>query len=205
MVYPYAVWQALVMKGDYTVRTENSKDPNTAFLLVPVSAKEKQTRMLRMQKPKESAFFTTGQTLSLFNVRDINNNKLNLKEAKGKILVINFWFINCPPCRREIPELNTLVDSFKTNDKVLFVAIALDGKNDLENFLEKTPFKYTIVDNGRFITDKYGVRAYPTHLIVDQEGRVYFHTSGLALNTLYWMKKSIDELLEKEDPGLAAQ
>ena len=53
---------------------------------------------------------------------------------------MNFWFINCPPCRAEIPELNKLVDSFKTNDKVVFIAVALDDKQSLETFLEQSPF-----------------------------------------------------------------
>jgi hypothetical protein len=73
--------------------------------------------------------------------------------------------------------------------------VALDSKNDLEKFLKQFPFNYTIVDNGRWIADKYGIRFYPTHVIIDTEGKVYFHTSGLAPNTVYWIKKSIEELL----------
>jgi peroxiredoxin len=204
-VYPYAIWQSLMRTGEYTVKAENSKDSSTAFVLIRLSADAKEARFQKMPKPKESNFFTTGDKISLFNVRDIDNNPLDLKDAKGKIIVLNFWFINCGPCRREIPELNALVDSFKTNDKVLFVGIALDNKDDLKNFLEKLPFKYAIVDNGRFIADKYGVRLYPTHVIVDAEGKVYFHTSGLAVNTVYWINKSIKELLAKSGKDVAAQ
>jgi len=198
-VYPYAVWQALLMKGDYSIKAEDPKNGHTAFLLVHLSDAQKQARPERMEKPRESKFFTTGKEISLFNTRDIDNNKLNLKEAKGNIIVLNFWFINCGPCRKEIPDLNALVDSFQTNEKVVFVAVALDKKTDLQNFLEKMHFKYKIVDDGRFIADQYGIHLYPTHVIVDTEGKVYFHTSGLALNTVHWIKKSIQELLMKEE------
>jgi hypothetical protein len=57
------------------------------------------------------------------------------------------------------------------------------------------PFNYTIIHEGRYLSDKYGIKSYPTHVIVDTEGKVYFHTSGLATNTVFWLKKTIDEIL----------
>ena len=203
-IYPAAVWQALYMKGDYDFKAENPKDANTAFILVRLSEKEKEKRFERMPKPKESDFFKTGKKLALFDAKDIEGNSIDLTSARGKIIVLNFWFINCGPCRREIPELNVLVDSFKKNENVLFVAVALDSKAALQNFLEKMPFNYSIVD-GRAIASNYGVRLYPTHVILDTEGKVYFHTSGLAMNTIYWIKKSIKELLVKAEKDVAAQ
>ena len=205
MVYPAAVWQALYMKGGYELKAENPKDKNTAFFLVRLSQKEKEAGLEKLPKPKESDFFKTGKKLNLFDAKDIEGNAVNLKSAKGKIIVLNFWFINCGPCRREIPELNVLVDSFKKNENVLFVAVALDEKVSLQTFLEKMPFNYSIINDGRFIASNYGVRLYPTHVILDTEGKVYFHTSGLAVNTIYWIKKSIEELLAKEEKAVAAQ
>jgi hypothetical protein len=64
-------------------------------------------------------------------------------------------------------------------------------------FLRSQPFNYDIIDGGRFIADKYGVRSYPTHVIIDTEGKVYFHTTGLSTNTVYWLNKTIEELLLK--------
>lgn len=197
-VYPAAVWQALYLKGDCELKAQNPKDPNTAFILVRLTEKEKEARFEGMPKPKESAFFKTGKKPALFEAKDIDGNAIDLTAARGKIIVLNFWFINCGPCRREIPELNVLVDSFKNTGKVLFVAVALDARPAVRNFLEKLPFHYSIIDDGRAIAGRYGIRFYPTHVILDTEGNVYFHTSGLAMNTIYWIRKSIRELLAKE-------
>jgi peroxiredoxin len=195
-VYPISIWQPLLMKG-YTLKPENPGDENTAYWLVKLSPEQQKALMERIPKPRESQAFTTGQKLTLFNARDINGEKLNLRNLKGKIVVLNFWFVDCRPCRLEIPDLNDLVDSFKTNDQVIFAAVALDDRATLEKFLKSMPFNYRIIDNGRFIADSYRVRSYPTHAVIDQEGKVYFHTSGLTTNTVYWVRKSIDELLEK--------
>ncbi|HEY0067200.1 MAG TPA: TlpA disulfide reductase family protein [Flavisolibacter sp.] len=195
-VYPMSIWQPLLMKG-YTLKPENPGDENTSYWLVKMSPEQLKARLEKMPKPRESQAFTTGKKLSLFNAHDINGEKLNLRNLKGKIVVLNFWFVDCRPCRLEIPDLNELVDSFKTNDQVIFAAIALDDRTTLENFLKLTPFHYRIVDNGRFIADGYRVRSYPTHVVIDQEGKVYFHTTGLASNTVYWVRKSINELLDQ--------
>ena len=203
-ICPSAVWSALYMKGDYDIKAENPEDIHTAFVLVRLSEKEKEARFAQMPKPKESDFFKTGQQLDLFNAKDIQGNELKQKEAKGKIIVINFWFINCGPCRREIPDLNELADQYKNNDRVVFVAVGLDPKESVKTFLEKTPFHYTLVDEGRTIAGRYGIRFYPTHVIIDTEGKVYFHTSGLAMNTVYWLKRSVRELLQKAPKEVAA-
>lgn len=202
-VYPPAVWRALYMKGDYDLKAEDPNNTNTAFFLVRLPEQDKQKRFAKMSKPKESDFFKTGKKISLFNATDINGNAVDLKELKDKIVVMNFWFINCGPCRREIPDLNNLVEKFKDNDKVVFVAVGLDPVDAQKMFIEKMPFNYKLVE-GRNLASNYGIRLFPTHVIVDTESKVYFHTSGLAMNTIYWIEKSINELVSKTN-DVAAQ
>ncbi len=199
--YPYAIWRALLSKG-YSIKPIDPKNKNSEFLLVKLTDKQFAERLEKMPKPTESKYFTTGEKIKLFKTRDINNDKINLKEFEGKVIVLNFWFIDCPPCRREIPDLNELVEKYKNNDSVKFVAVALDQRSDLKDFLKKMPFNYAIVDNGKYLADSYGIKSYPTHIIVDAEGKVYFHSSGLGTNTVYWLKKTIDELLK---PSMAVK
>jgi len=195
-VYSTTAWRQLLMYGGYDVRPVNIGQANTEFYLVRLNYEEKQTRFGKMPAPKESPFFKTGNKLKIGVVRDTNGNKIDLKESKGQITIINFWFINCPPCRMEIPELNLLAEKY-ASDSIRFIAIALDQKKELEAFLKTTSFNYQHVDNGRSISQIEGVSAYPTHVVLDGEGRVYFHTSGLSSNTVYWLEKSIRELQNK--------
>ena len=195
-IYPAVIWRQLLMKGGHTVKPENKEDSNTAFYLVRLTSEEKEARLAKMPAPKESKFFRKGEALNLGTVKDINGNKIDLKNNQGKITVVNFWFINCPPCRMEIPDLNSLVEKYAA-DSVRFVAVALDQKFQLEEFLRTMPFKYNIVDEGRYLAEKYRVQSYPTHVVVDKEGKVYFHTTGLGMNTVYWIEKCIREIQNK--------
>lgn len=195
VVYPAAVWQTLLRKGSHKLQSIDPRNPSAGFYLVPQGVEEREKRLAAMPKPRPSESFRTGAKLPLFNTTDINGNKLKLREAKGKIIVMNFWFIGCKPCRMEMPELNEMVASFEGNDNVIFVGYALDQRADLKDFLKTNPFDYSIIENSRFEAGKYGVKLFPTHVVIDPEGKVFFHTSGLAPNTVYWVKKSINELL----------
>ena len=204
-LYPYETWRSMLMHG-YMLKAVDPKNENTEFILVKLSDKQQTERLERMGKPRESAFFKTGDKFQPFKTKDIDGNKIDLKALEGKIIVLNFWFVDCPPCRAEIPDLNKLVDSFKTNDKLVFIAIALDSKSGLKSFLKKTPFNYTIIHEGKFLADKYGIHSFPTHVIIDTEGKIYFHTTGLSPNTVYWLNKTIKELLgSKGDTTVSSQ
>jgi thiol-disulfide isomerase/thioredoxin len=199
-VVPYTLWSGLLMTGHYKIKADE-KD-NTEFIIYRLSDEEYEKALGTMPKPKESNFFRTGSSFTHFKTTDINDNKVNTKSLAGKIIVLNFWFINCPPCRMEMPELNKLSDTYRSDSSIVFLAIALDKKYDLEQFLKSSRFGYTIIDNGRFICDQYHINSYPTNVIVDQKGKVYFHSTGLGVGTVHWLKKSIEELknsTEKKD------
>jgi thiol-disulfide isomerase/thioredoxin len=202
-VIPYVLWKGLMALGDHTLKPENPSPENSAFILHRLSAEQKQRLLETLPKPTESKFFKTGSSFTGFNEKDIEGKKFKLKELKEKVIVLNFWFINCSPCRLEIPELNEVVESFKDNKDVIFIAVALDEKSEIKEFLKRLPFKYNIIDRGASIASFYGISSYPTHVVVDKKGKVKFHTTGLARNTVHWVKKSIEEALTASDAPMS--
>ncbi len=186
-IYPFSIWNQLSITGRYKFKPENPENPASAFIIFRIDDEEYEKRMASLPKPKESNFFKTGSSFPYFKATDIEGNKLSSKNLKGKILVLNYWFINCPPCRMEIPELNKLVEQYKGDSMVVFVAIALDEKFLLKEFLKTTPFRYEIVDDGRYYAQKNSITSFPTNVVVDQEGKIIFHSSGLSITTAYWI------------------
>jgi len=191
--YPYVIWQKLTTSGDYIIRTINPKDENPSYLLVKLSEKEKELRSSRMPKPRESTFFTTGQVLKPFRVKDILGNKVETKDWAGKTVVLNFWFIGCPPCRAEILHLDALAVKYKDDPNVIFIGIALDQDDEVREFIKKSPFGYHLTGDGRYLANKFNINLYPTNVVIDKEGKVKFHSSGYGLNTAYWIEKTIQE------------
>ncbi|MGB4774849.1 MAG: TlpA disulfide reductase family protein [Daejeonella sp.] len=194
--YPYIVWTKLFQSGNYGLKPKKAEGIEPEFVMYELSEEEKTKQMESLPKPGETSFFTTGSKLKNFKFTDIKGNKYNLEELAGKVVVLNFWFINCPPCRMEIPELNKMVLSYKDNPNVVFLAIGLDEKYEIEEFLKRSPFIYNITAQGKWLAYKYGVQSFPTHVVADQTGKVIFHTTGLAMNTVYWVNKSINTALQ---------
>jgi thiol-disulfide isomerase/thioredoxin len=193
--YPYAIWINLLRTGLYTLKPTNPKNPNEGMLIARLTEEEIKRRDEKAPKPKESPFFTTGKTFQRFKLKDMEGRKYTLNDLKGKVVVMNFWFINCPPCKMEIPQLNKLVKEFNP-EEVVFIAVALDSYSELRDFLKSTPFDYHIVDDGRYFAQDNGVKSFPTHVVLDKESKIYYHTTGLSTATVPWLKRSIQELLK---------
>lgn len=198
-ILPTVVWQNLLYGGKYAIKQDKTSPEK--YLVYKLSDNYFNQTVAGDKKPEPSAFFKAGEKF-VIDERDINNNRLRSKDLLGKVLVINYWFINCKPCRMEMPDLNELVKEYKDSANVKFIAIGLDDKGAIKDFLELATFDYQIVADGRSSTEKYGVTSFPTHVIVDKAGKVYFHTVSSPRQLMYWMRKTINELLSVTPQGV---
>ena len=121
-----------------------------------------------------------------FKVVSINDQTFDSAKLKGKVVVLNLWFINCPNCVQEIKLLNQTVDEYKDKD-VVFIGMATNKKADLEKFLKKNPFKYNIIPTAMPTIlsfgepDKNGAIdiPFPMHIVIDRKGKIVVRRSGV--------------------------
>ena len=138
-----------------------------------------------------------GKTAPPLVAMTMKEEGFNLAELKGKVVAINFWFIGCKPCLIEIPELNEVVAKYK-DQNVVFLSIALDAKNQLIPFLQRTSFDYEVIPDGRSIAKKFDVGGYPTHFLIDQKGKVQFYQKGYHGALVSILDRKIEQLLGTE-------
>ncbi len=153
-----------------------------------ITMKELQAEL--MGGPIESNF-KKGEMLPNFDLTDMHDKRLQLSDLKGKVVLINFWFINCPPCRMEMPDLNELKAEYAGKD-VEFIAITFDRKNDVHKFLKEIPFDYRIFPNARQIIEKYGIMGFPTSVIIDKSGKIVDSKMGGSMNIKEELKAFIE-------------
>lgn len=147
------------------------------------------------KKRNEGATAKRKEAFPPFKFTALDGRQFDLAELRGKVVVLNFWFVACGPCRSEIPDLNKLVAEFKDKN-VVFLAPALDKPEELREFLKEIPFNYQIIPHaGDFAMGQMGISAYPTHVIIDQEGRTEATFRGAGPNRPDELRQVIARLL----------
>jgi len=155
-----------------------------------VTIRQKQERNLRPYKgnPEPPA-------LALAN---LDGETIDLKDYKGKVVLVNFWASWCPPCVHEMPSMQALSDQLKDQPfEILAVNMAEDMKTVKTFLKEKVAVKFPILmDSDGQALKRWEVFAFPTSYIINKEGKV-----GLALfGAIDWMepgvKKQIEELVK---------
>ena len=99
-----------------------------------------------------------------------------LSEWDGRPLVINFWATWCAPCRREIPMLNALARD-KRAAGFTVIGIAIDFREDVLRYLEKTPIDYPVLigeEDGLAAAQSFGMASIglPFTAFTDRQGRI---------------------------------
>jgi thiol-disulfide isomerase/thioredoxin len=131
-----------------------------------------------VKKSEAASSSSSGKTnATTFKVTSLDGQTFDLSALKGKVVVLNFWFIGCAPCQVEMPGLNQVVKEFKDKD-VVFIAFANDDEKALRTFLNKKEFHYNIIASAEQIAQEFGVSAYPTHVIIDRQGRIFVKIAG---------------------------
>lgn len=116
----------------------------------------------------------------------------------GKIIVINFWFMGCVPCRQEMPALNRLVNEYRGKD-VLFLGFATDRAEQLKPaYFAQNRFDFKIIGDAYPIAKSFSVLGYPTTFVVDGQGIVRDMWMGVGFDKsepYHKAKLTIDKLL----------
>ncbi len=140
------------------------------------------------------AEFTKGERALDFIVTTIEGEHVKLSELRGKVVVLNFWFTKCGPCKLEMPDLNGLVNEFKDKD-VVFLAITFNKKEMIQQFLKSHQFNYTIAPNANDVITMYGVQSYPTSIVINKEGEIVLKELGYRTNIKEVLTNSINTVL----------
>nr|WP_240348238.1 TlpA disulfide reductase family protein [Longitalea arenae] len=127
-----------------------------------------------------------------FSGSDLAGNKVQLSALKGKVVVLNFWRTSCGPCIKEMPRLNKLVEKFRTNDKVVFLAITADKTEKLRSFFRNRQFDYTIVNNAAGAYEHYNIDVLPVHIVIDKSGRIINRSSGAREDIGQYLEQQIE-------------
>jgi peroxiredoxin len=108
-----------------------------------------------------------------FALRDAAGKEANLKQYKGKVVLLDFWATWCTGCKQEIPWFVEFQQKFGARGFAV-VGVSLDegGWDVLKPFLAKTPVPYRMLLGDDAIARQYGIDNMPDTFLIDRKGRV---------------------------------
>lgn len=128
-------------------------------------------------------------------VKSLKGDNVSIKDYKGKYVVINWWATTCTPCIKEMPGLNSLVEKYKSNPEVVFLAIAFDDKESVKYFLNKKNFNYT-QNLGDDKAAKLFGNSFPKNIIVNPQGITTYYSEGAGENKYMDIDKELQRQLK---------
>jgi peroxiredoxin len=107
-----------------------------------------------------------------FTLLDLQGKPWHLRDLKGKVVLVNFWATWCPPCRKEMPDLQALYDKYK-DQGFLVLSISDEETAKVSPFIAERKITYPVLlDPGRKINDAFIVEGIPKSFVYDREGKM---------------------------------
>ena len=119
----------------------------------------------------------SGEKAQDFEVQLFDGNGFRLSdEYEDNVVVINFWYPSCPPCREEMPEFQAAWEELEGEPVQfigLFVPRGFDNENTAREFVSELRLTFDFAtDYQETITSAYGIEFYPTTWFIDRKGRI---------------------------------
>jgi len=107
-----------------------------------------------------------------FALTDLQGRNWHLRELQGKVVLVNFWATWCPPCRKEMPDLEALYEKYKDQGFVV-LAISDEEAAKVTPFITEGKISYPVMlDPGRKVNAVYQVEGIPKSFVYDREGKL---------------------------------
>ena len=112
-----------------------------------------------------------------FTLKDPDGKEITLSDYKGKKILLNFWATWCNPCKKEMPDLEKI---HQTYPDVVVLAVNIDSDQDIKGFMNNLELTFpTVLDVDGDVNKKYKVVSIPTSFFIDGDGIIKKKVVGI--------------------------
>ncbi|GAA4273770.1 TlpA disulfide reductase family protein [Aquimarina gracilis] len=158
--------EKLFKSGPVNMKTISKENGEKEVTLSRTDIEEQKKLLKSRNETIKKLYYTVFPDFDLVTTAGLRLNQRNLK---GKITVVNFWFTTCGPCVKEIPSLNYLMQKYK-DEPIEFLAFTFNKNNEVRKFLKENDFSYKQLPDARKIIKELKITIYPTHMVLDKNG-----------------------------------
>lgn len=112
-----------------------------------------------------------------FKLFSTHNKLFNLDEHHGKVVVIDFFATWCGPCRKAMPSIQQIHETYK-DQGVVVVGVQVSDRESPVELMTELGIKYPVLIGGDDVAHNFSVSALPTLIVIGRDGKVCYSKSG---------------------------
>ena len=150
--------------------------------------------LLRLDSIAKNAI---GKNFCDFESVTLDGKAISKKDLKGKVTLVDMWFVNCSPCIAEMGGFIELYGKLKDNKEFQFFSFTRDYPEVAQKAVEKYKIPYIVcpVSSEDIYRMNFGC-GFPTKIIIDKEGKIVFFRTGGAIDRDKEMKE-IEDIIKQ--------
>ncbi|MFD2331471.1 TlpA family protein disulfide reductase [Cohnella sp. GCM10020058] len=114
-----------------------------------------------------------------FTLKDLNGNVVSLRDLRGKAVYLNFWTTWCKWCKKEMPAMKRVYESFKGTDLAIVAVDIGEDRDKVASYIERGGYPFQVLlDSDKSVSKSYRVTSIPVSVFVDKEGRIAYRKLG---------------------------
>lgn len=129
-----------------------------------------------------------------FSLKTLDGKQVELSDYEGKKVMLNFWATWCPPCKKEMPDMEKYTQ--QAGDDVVVLAVNIDPENDVQAFVEDNGITFTIPLDSQSaknpVNERYKILSIPTTYFIDKKGII--RNKVISAMTLKDMERNINSM-----------
>ena len=149
--------------------------------------------------PEETVLVSVGDAAPTFELTTLDGSTFSLAEQRGKVVLVNFFATWCPPCREELPHLDSEIwEHFDSSRFAVIVVGREEGDDVLAPFMEKFDYDFPVAgDPDKAVYSKYASRFIPRNFVIGPDGTILFESQGFE-------RQEFDEMVSIIERAVAA-
>lgn len=131
----------------------------------------------------------------------------DLAETRGQVVVLDFWATWCPPCKRSLPALQAVYETYEDDESVGIYSVNTDVSaaraKGLTQFMARRKLSFPVLldapDNA--VAQRYRVRSIPTMVVIGPSGKVHEVSVGLLASDTAGIVRHLEQMIEEARGG----